>query len=165
MSSQKENFVEEVHKSLTCLIKLEDGIELEMPNNKLIPWPGEEQQYWPKADICGFLKSSGKFFIIEIDDQADPGRSVVKYWPLLHAMSEESFKHEPILFLEISSRNGTLGDGYQKLAQFIGERFEELFKDKGVFEYEYMLLDRSKSAEKVAEDILEFLKRKNVCDR
>lgn len=99
-----------------------------------IPWPGQPKPLWPVADISG-RTSTGEVLIVEIDDHADPARSVVKYWPLLHAMANEGFPYDPIAFVEVSGRDDTYGLGYQLLARFVGQRLAEGYPEYFRFRY------------------------------
>lgn len=119
-----------------------------------MPWPGQSRVLWPKADISGEL-NTGEIFIVEIDDHADPARSLVKYWPLIHAIQREEFEFPPIHFLEISSPDKTFGAGFQLLAQFIGERFEEQYPNQ--FRFSYVNL-QGKSPQELAKAVIEFVK-------
>jgi hypothetical protein len=91
-----------------------------------LPWPGQNRALWPRADISGRL-SSGGVFVIEVDDRADPVRSVVKYWPLLHAVATGEFKHPPICLVEVSAICSTYGQGFQLLARFAGQQLQTLY--------------------------------------
>lgn len=124
------------------------------PTDTKVVWPGRSRQVWPQADISGKL-ASGEIFIVEIDDQADPGRSFAKYWPVLYAVSRGEHEHPPIRFFEISSPDSICGIGYELLAQFIGERFQEMYP--GMFSYGYTSL-KGKDAKVLAQEILAFLK-------
>ena len=124
-------------------------LDLETP----IPWPGQPETLWPRADISGRV-TTGEVFIVEIDDHADPARSVVKYWPLLHSMDAGEFEHAPIAFVEVSQRDDTYGEGYQLLAQFDGARFAERYPNH--FRFRYIDLT-GKDASEIAKVILAFL--------
>ena len=118
-----------------------------------IPWPGQKRSVWPWADLSGTLVT-GERFIVEIDDHADPGRSIVKYWPLLHAVSIGAFEYPTIRFLEISSPDSTFGEGYEILARFVGDRLAERYP--GRFRFAYTSL-AGKSAKELGAEILAFL--------
>lgn len=123
--------------------------------DRRMPWPGQNsRQVWPQADISGELVS-GEIFIVEVDDHADPGRSLAKYWPLLHAIAKQELEYPPIRFFEISSPDGTFGIGYELLARFIGDRFKEMYPR--VFTYNYTSL-RGKDPKGLAGEVLVFLK-------
>jgi hypothetical protein len=85
------------------------------PPEKRIPWPNQPTTLWPQADISGRL-ATGEVFIVEVDDQADSVRSVVKYWPLLHAVANGDFGYPPICLVEVSAVCSTYGTGFQLLA-------------------------------------------------
>jgi hypothetical protein len=108
-----------------------------------IPWPGQPPNLQPRADISGQV-STGEILVVEIDDHADPTRSVVKYWPLLHS----------IAFAGVSRRDDTFGAWYQFLAQFIWERFAELYP--GHFRYRHIDLD-DRDPHRIGQAILAFL--------
>jgi hypothetical protein len=119
-----------------------------------ICWPGQDNNLLPIADISGQV-DTGEVLIVEIDDHADPARSVVKYWPWLHAIDMEEFPHAAIAFVEVSRPDDTFGSGYQLLAQFIGERFTELYPKR--FRFRYLDLG-GRDPHAIAEAILAFLR-------
>jgi len=119
-----------------------------------IPWPGQDEAVWPRADLSGEL-NTGEKFIIEVDDHDDPARSVVKYWPLLEAVQQGRFSFPPIFFIEVSSPDNTHGYGYQLLAQFIGKQFEKQYPK--VFRFAYLAL-ADREAEDLATAILGLLR-------
>lgn len=121
-------------------------VALNQPETRM-PWPGQMANVAPIADITAQLVD-GRMLVVEIDDQCDPCRSVIKYWPLLDAMASGSFEHPSLHFVEISSPNSTYGAGFQALAQFIGQRFSQLYP--GLFEFTYLPL-RDQSAESTAD--------------
>ncbi len=96
------------------------------PPETRIPWPGQPRSFWPCADISGNLRN-GDRFIVEIDEHADPVRSLIKYWPLLHFVHGGEFRYPPICFVEISSRDSTFGTGFQALCRFVGKRLEATY--------------------------------------
>ena len=142
----------EVHASLKAA---SDPViaRLDAPDTR-VPWPGQPRNIWPIADLSGQLKS-GEAFVVEIDNHADPGRSFVKYWPLLHAVSAGEFQYPPIRFMEISSPDSTFGQGFELLARFIGERFAEQYAERFRFAYTTM---SGKSAQALASEVLDFLR-------
>lgn len=121
-----------------------------------IPWPGQPRTLWPQADLSGRL-SSGEVFIVEVDDQADPARSVLKYWPLLHAVDSSAFQHEPLCLIEVSATNATFGAGFAVLARFAGDRFERMYPS--LFRFEFVQLDRRDTSGLCAE-VLQALRRR-----
>ena len=118
------------------------------------PWPGQNKLIWPRADVSGLL-CAGEVFIVEIDDQNDPVRSVVKYWPLLDAMESGDEIHPPIVFIQISARNNTCGLGYQLLTQFIARQFETRYSKR--FRYQYIELG-DKDVSRISELALSVLR-------
>lgn len=95
---------------------------------KKMPWPGEKKIIWPEADIIGLLRT-GEMFIIEVDETPDPCRSIIKYWPLFHAMKYGSFEHPKIRFFEVTKPNKTYGEGFHLLTQFIGKQLQSIYQD------------------------------------
>ena len=147
MSRQATAIARRVHEALETAT----GSRLDL--EKAIRWPGESEPLWPRADISGLL-STGEFLIVEIDHHADPVRSVVKYWPLLHAMDSGEPQHPPIAFVEVSQPDDTFGTGYQLLAKFIGERFTDDYSGK--FRFRYIDLGNG-DEDRIAEAIVAFL--------
>src|SRR5206468_289048 len=119
-----------LHGALAALKAAGDTFLADLdPPDTLFPYPGEKRQIWPRADISGKV-STGEKFIVEVDDHADPARSFVKYWPLLYAVEKGTYECEPIFFMEITSPDSTFGAGFQYLARFVGERFEESYPSR-----------------------------------
>ena len=97
------------------------GLEVKEPDEP-IEWPGESQQLWPIADIKIINAKSGTEFIIESDDGGDAGRSITKYWPYI-----DKYNSKRIIYIGVWKSSPTYGEGYFKLAQFIGEKFMKLY--------------------------------------
>lgn len=91
-----------------------------------LPWPGQSRSLWPQADISGRL-TTGDVFVVEVDDKADPVRSVVKYWPLLHAAASGEFDHPAMWLVVVSAVCSTYGCGFQLLARFVGDRLRTIY--------------------------------------
>lgn len=82
----------------------------------------------PTADIFIDINED-KIAIIEVDDNNDCSRSIVKYWPLLHDYGKSEMENKKLIFFEIFRRGDTYGQGYKILADFIGQRFNEYYTD------------------------------------
>lgn len=93
-----------------------------------LEWLGQPRNMWPEADL--FLNVSGRKFIVEYDEDSDPGRSVVKYWPILQQSGEV-----PVTIIEVWKRGPTIGQGYATLAKWMGVRLMELYP---TFTYEFI---------------------------
>ena len=116
-------------------------------------WPGQPRNVWPKADISGHT-SRGEFFIVEIDDHADPARSVVKYWPFLHSLAAGEAELGRVAFVAVSRRDDTFGAGFEFLARFIGERLAALYPEH--YRFKYINLAEGDAPE-IAKAVLAFL--------
>jgi hypothetical protein len=80
--------------------------------------PGQPKNLWPLADISGALVG-GDRFLVEIDDHADPVRSIVKYWPLLEGVANGAIAGHRIRLVGASRRDSTFGEGFQILASSV----------------------------------------------
>jgi hypothetical protein len=85
-----------------------------------IEWVGQPKNMWPEADII--INMDGRRFIVEYDEDNDPGRNLVKYWPILHQT-----KQVPLTIIEIWKRGQSTGHGFATLAEWMGERLVELY--------------------------------------
>ena len=85
-----------------------------------IEWSGQPRNLWPEADIV--IETDERRFIIEYDEDSDPGRSLIKYWPILHLADKP-----PISIIEIWKRGPTIGLGYAELAKWMAARLMELY--------------------------------------
>ena len=123
----------EMHDRLVALkAQSSSPISDVFPLNTSLEWEGSAPNLWPAPDACGWLRP-GELFIVEIDDQADPGRSIVKYWPLLKRVARGDYEVQRIVYLAISSPNATFGAGYEALADFCGAEFSKLFGSRFAF--------------------------------
>ena len=124
------------------------------PLEARIPWPCQKETMWPYADISGML-NTGEVFIVEIYDHADPCRSIIKYWPLLHAIARQGYEYPPICLVEVSHPDSTFGEGFQRLARFIGQQLQEQFPSHFRFGYVELRVDQLQA---VSDAILQVLK-------
>lgn len=116
--------------------------------------PKISDTFCPTADIFIDINKD-KVSIIEVDDNNDCSRSVVKYWPLLYNYKKSEIKNRKLIFFEIFKRGDTYGSGYKKLAEFIGERFNEYYPDF----YKFYFIDAyNKYFENITNKIIEVLK-------
>lgn len=141
-----ESLRRELEKAPDSIVSRLDPLDMALPR------PGQNKNLWPKADISGHLHT-GEAFIVEVDDHADPVRSLVKYWPLLHAVANR-VEYPPIAFIEVSKPDATFGLGYQVLARFVGQRFEAQYPRN--FRFSYIDLS-AKDVPAITRAILEFL--------
>jgi len=86
-------------------------------------WP---ESFWPKADL--FIEKPDRQFIIEYDENSDPGRSLVKYWPCIDS------RDTPLTIIEIWKSGQTYGFTYGELAKWMGAKLEKLYPG---FHYEF----------------------------
>jgi len=115
-----------------------------MDDHYKIEWAGHPRNAWPEADIV--IDMQGRRFIVEYDEDSDPGRSLVKYWPILHQASKI-----PITIIEVWKRGTTVGHSQAELAKWMGARFEQLHPS-----FTYKFIERKEEtataiAQKVAE--------------
>jgi len=106
-----------------------------------VEWLGISKIYWPKADI--WLESTEKIIIVEIDNDSDPVRSLIKYWPVFQEQFREKGSKN-ILFLEICKFGSTVGRGYKELFVFVGEQFKDLYSKR----FDYQFLERTEDDSK-----------------
>lgn len=96
-------------------------------DHRKIDWNGQLRNVWPEADIL--IDMGSHLFIIEYDEDSDPGRSLIKYWPILH--QKEYF----LTIIEVWKKGRTIGTGYAVLAKWMGTRLEETYP---MFEYKFL---------------------------
>lgn len=107
-----------------------------------VQWEERPKNLWPRVDI--WLESTEKIVIVEIDNDSDPVRSLIKYWPIFQARFQDEESKE-ILFLEICKFGSTVGQGYKELFDFVGGRFRELFSNRFHFKFRERIKDDSKN--------------------
>ena len=105
-------------------------------------WAGQPKTMWPEADLLITMPS--RRFVIEYDEDSDPGRSLTKYWPMLHVTSKPR-----LTIIEIWKSGLTIGKGYAELAEWMGARLMELYP---LFVYKF--IERShEPSEEMAERV------------
>ena len=77
-------------------------------------WAGHPRNTWPEADLV--FERQERRFIVEYDEDSDPGRSLVKYWPILHKESKV-----PLTIIEVWKRGSTVGHSQVELAKWMGQ--------------------------------------------
>lgn len=85
-----------------------------------IEWVGHSKNLWPESDII--IETHNGRFIVEYDEDSDPSRSLVKYWPIIHENQKS-----PLTLIEIWRRGQTIGKGYAELSKWIGEKLMTLY--------------------------------------
>jgi len=93
-----------------------------------VEWIGQPKNIWPEADII--IDTGQRRFIVEYDENSDPGRSLTKYWPILHYASKV-----PVTLIQIWKRGRAIGLGYAEVVRWIAARLMELYPD---FLYEFI---------------------------
>ena len=78
-----------------------------------VEWIGQPKSMWPEADVV--IDMPARRFIIECDEDSDPGRSLIKYWPILYHTNKA-----PLTIIELWKRGPTIGQGYAALAKWMG---------------------------------------------
>jgi hypothetical protein len=142
---KREVFLNELILELQPLypqLKPHFRIEWQHPKSE---WPG------PEADIL--IDTPSRRFIIEDDNDCDPGRSIIKYWPILDADTKIS-----LTIIGIWERGHTTGEGYGKLAEWVGTKLMELYSPRFVYRFIERKDESAKSiTEKVAQIITSYL--------
>ena len=85
-----------------------------------IEWRGQPRNLWPEADLI--IDAPTGRFIVEYDEDSDPCRSLIKYWPLIHQTGRL-----PFTLIGIWRRGPTIGRGYAELAKWAGARLMDLY--------------------------------------
>jgi hypothetical protein len=94
--------------------------ELHIEDHCKIEWAGQPRNIWPEADIV--INTPGRRFIVEYDEDSDPGRSLIKYWPVLHESNQAAFT-----IIQVWKKGQTVGQGFAKLAEWMGIRLMRLY--------------------------------------
>jgi hypothetical protein len=84
-----------------------------------IEWSGQPRNLWPEADIV--IDTGGRRFIVEYDEDSDPGRSIIKYWPIIERSKGS------LTIIEVWKRGSTIGEGYAELAMWVAAKLETLY--------------------------------------
>ena len=106
---------------------LAEGSDWNISDHCKIEWGGQPRSIWPEADIL--VHAGGRRFIIEYDEDSDPGRSLVKYWPVMQQGKG------PLTIIEVWERGSTVGQGYAELAKWMAARLMEMYP---TFDYKFV---------------------------
>jgi hypothetical protein len=120
--TKKEVFLKKLLSDLTSRYP-----EWQIEDHCKIKWEGQPENMWPEADIV--VNMPGRRFIVEYDEDSDPSRSLIKYWPILHDSNQGS-----LTIIEIWKNGQTAGQGYATLAKWVGTRLMELYPGT-IYEY------------------------------
>jgi len=102
-----------------------------------VEWIDHPKNLWPESDIIIDIPKGR--FIVEYDEDSDPGRSIIKYWPIIHDRKDGN-----ISIIEIWKRGPTIGRGYAELAKWIGQRMMELYPG-----FTYIFIEKTEETAKV----------------
>ncbi len=80
---------------------------------------GQPKNIWPEADIV--INMPGRQFIVEYDEDCDPGRNLVKYWPILNHNKRAS-----LTIIEVWKGGRLIACGFPMIAKWVNARLEEL---------------------------------------
>jgi hypothetical protein len=150
MSKARDWFLKEVlqHLKNSNNSKL-DEFNIEGPD-KRIKWVNQPPKYWPRADI--WFESEERIAIVEIDNDSDPGRSLVKYWPII----DEHFKNpvaKEVIFIEVWKGGTTVSRGYVELFKFMKIQFTKHYSSLKI-----QFIDREKeNSDQIAKQIISLL--------
>jgi hypothetical protein len=92
------------------------------------------------------IEKPARRFIIEYDEDSDPGRSLTKYWPYIDSVSDI-----PLTVIEIWRRGPTIGLGFAELAKWMGKKLEQLYPSLRYEFIERMDEEAQAIAQKIAE--------------
>ena len=113
----------------------------QIQDRRRIEIAGQPGTLWPQADIV--INMPGRYFIIEYDEDSDPGRSLVKYWPVLEDLNRA------ITIIEVWKSGKTVGKSFATLAKWMGMRLMQLYPGT-IYEF----IERTdESAEQITERI------------
>jgi len=103
---------------LSCLVS--QFPEWKIEEHCKIEWEDQPRNIWPEADIV--INTTGRRFIVEYDEDSDPGRNLIKYWPILDKSYQVS-----LTIIEIWKKGQTTGQGFATLARWTGTRLMQLY--------------------------------------
>ena len=121
---QREVFLKKLIVELQALYpQLKHHFKIEWPYPKS-KWPG------PQADILIETDTPSCRFIIEDDNDCDPVKSLIKYWPIIDTDAKV-----PLTIIGIWKRGPTTGEGYGKLAEWVGTKLMGLYSPHFVYRF------------------------------
>ncbi len=81
---------------------------------------GQPKNMWPEADIV--INMPGRQFIVAYDEDCEPGRNLVKYWPIICHNKRLS-----LTIIEVWKGGRLITCGFHMIAKWINARLEEHF--------------------------------------
>ena len=118
-----------------------------------IEWNNQPRSLWPKADLL--IKKPERWFVIEYDEDSDPGRSLIKYWPYI-----DSARGTPLTVIGIWESGSTIGLGFAKLARWMGERLMKLHS-ASLFHYEF-IERKDETPQAIAQKIVQIVQQSDT---
>lgn len=143
---QRESFLTTLLSDLLSLYP-----QWHINDHSKIEWIGQPKNMWPEADLL--INVSGRQFIVEYDEDSDPGRSLTKYWPLIHENRER-----PLTIIEVWKRGLTVGRSYAELARWMGMRLMGMYPR---FAYEFVER-KDESAGIIAKKVAEIIENSRI---
>lgn len=131
----------------TIITKIRDQYpQWQVDDHCKVEWPGRPIDLWPEADIV--IDMPGRRFIINYDENNDPGRNLIKYWPVLHETDTVSLS-----IIQVWKRGKSIDDNLGILTRWMGNRLMELYPGTV-----YELIERTyEPAEVITGKIMNFI--------
>lgn len=85
-----------------------------------IQWLGQPHNTWPEADIV--IDIPGRRFVIDYDEDGNPGNNLTKYWPILHDP-----KTVPLTIIQIWKRRKETCESFARLTIWMGMRLMKIY--------------------------------------
>ena len=115
-------------------------------DHRKIEWSSQPRSLWPEADIV--IDTGVRRFIVEYDEDSDPSRSLIKYWPIIER------EGGLLTIIGVWKRGSTVGRGYAELAKWVGTRLREMYP-----KFDYKFLERDDEASRpMAKAITQLIK-------
>ena len=120
-----------------------------LQDHKKIEWLAYPESFWPEPQADILIDTPSRRFIIEDDNDCDPGRSIIKYWPMLDADTKVS-----LTIIGIWKRGQTTGEGYGKLAEWMGTKLMGLYTPRFVYRF---IERKDESAKSISERVTQII--------
>lgn len=144
---QKKNEVF-LGKLIVELRKQDPPHQLQVQDHKKIEWPYPKSE-WPGPEADILIDTPSRRFIIEDDNDCDPVRNLIKYWPIIDTDAKV-----PLTIIGIWKSGPTIGKGYGKLAEWVGKKLMGLYSPRFVYEF---IERKDESAECITEKVKQII--------
>jgi hypothetical protein len=124
----------------------------QLKHHSRIEWQAHPKSEWPGPEADILIDTPSRLFIIEDDNDCDPVKSLIKYWPIIDTDAKV-----PLTIIGIWKRGQATGKGYGKLAEWVGTKLMGLYSPHFVYRFIERKDESAKSLIEVKQIITSYL--------